>query len=323
MLLTRPESRKFGSPNFTAYISWLKKLPIGDAALAVVRRGASALVAGRVGRAEVELDVLRVRRSPCRRSSSRGSARRSRPAVLEAAGARSPARPGRVGPAPSAHCVVVVVVADRDLVVLGALVGVRRDDAVAVRVDGVQVGPVLVAGGRCRSGRARGRRAPAPGRCRRSGSGRRRARRRRSSRRAPAGSARRSGAPAAGRPAGSTTSWRRARRACSATRRVGELLDLDVRADVVRRARGVDVGLDVRRLLVRLGGLDLELLHDAGPDQAEQDRRDREQRQTDRRQQPGAAPDVDEEQDRADHRDAEQDVLGRQHRVVGRCSSCR
>ena len=31
---------------------------------------------------------------------------------------------------------------------------------------------------------------------------------------------------------------------------------------------------------------------------------------------PGAPPDVGEEQHRADHRDAEQDVLGRQHRVV-------
>ena len=63
-------------------------------------------------------------------------------------------------------------------------------------------------------------------------------------------------------------------------------------------------------------GLDLELLDDARPDQAEQDRGEHQQREPHRRQQPGAPPDVEEEQHRADQRDAHQDALGRQHRVV-------
>ncbi len=70
-------------------------------------------------------------------------------------------------------------------------------------------------------------------------------------------------------------------------------------------------------LLVGLGGLHLELLHDRGPDHAQQDRAQHQQREPDHGQLPRAAPDVEEEQHRADHRDAEQDVLGRQHRVVG------
>ena len=71
---------------------------------------------------------------------------------------------------------------------------------------------------------------------------------------APAGAARTSAGPAAGRPAAPTTSaspaWRTARRRstpgcvnCSTSTSL----------EVVRRAGGVDVLLDVRRLLVRLG----------------------------------------------------------------------
>ena len=93
------------------------------------------------------------------------------------------------------------------------------------------------------------------------------------------------------------------------------VLDLDV-LDVVGVARRRDVVGDVGRFLVRLGRLDLEGLHDAGPDHAEQDRREHEQRQAHRGQRPGASPDVEEEQHRTDHGDAEQDVLGRQHRMV-------
>ena len=69
-------------------------------------------------------------------------------------------------------------------------------------------------------------------------------------------------------------------------RRRGDLLGrqdlLDV-AEVVGLPRGVDVLRDVRRLLVQLGRVDLEVLHEGRPDQAEQDRGDQEQRDADAR----------------------------------------
>ncbi len=95
----------------------------------------------------------------------------------------------------------------------------------------------------------------------------------------------------------------------------GELVLLH-RVDVVGRSRRRDVLLDVRRLLVGLGRLDLELLDDARPDQPEEDGGEDEESEPHRRQQPRAPPDVEEEQHRTDQGDAHQDRLGRQHRVV-------
>ena len=94
-----------------------------------------------------------------------------------------------------------------------------------------------------------------------------------------------------------------------------QLVDLDG-VDVVRRPRGLDVLLDEAGLLVRLGRLDLELLDDARPDQTEQDRGEHQERQPHRRQQPGAPPDVEEEQHGTDQSYPHEDRLGRQHRVV-------
>ena len=148
-------------------------------------------------------------------------------------------------------------------------------------------------------------------------SGRRRARRPPSSRSGPAGSARRSGAPAAGRPAAPT----RCRRARSPGRRsrsagagvVGSSVDV---LDVVALAGRGDVVGDVGRVPCPARSAGPGRAARCRPDHAEQDRRQDEQREPDRRQHPGAAPDVEEEQHGADHRDAHQDVLGRQHRVV-------
>ena len=86
--------------------------------------------------------------------------------------------------------------------------------------------------------------------------------------------------------------------------------------DAVGLAGRRDVLREVRRLLVRLGRLDLELLHDAGPDDPQQDRRQHQQRQPDRGQQPGPAEDVGEEQHRADDRDERQDRLRGQHGLL-------
>ncbi len=82
--------------------------------------------------------------------------------------------------------------------------------------------------------------------------------------------------------------------------------------------RRLDVLPDVRRLLVRLVGLDLEPLHQARPDATEQHGRDREQGEPDTREQPGASHDVGEEQHRTDHGDEHQDVLRRQDGVIAR-----
>ena len=85
---------------------------------------------------------------------------------------------------------------------------------------------------------------------------------------------------------------------------------------VVGRSGGLDVRRDVRRLPVRLTGVDPELLDQGRPDHAEQHGAERQQCEADRRQDPGATPDVEEEQHRTDHGDPHEDVLGRQHGVL-------
>ena len=96
--------------------------------------------------------------------------------------------------------------------------------------------------------------------------------------------------------------------------------------DAVRRARRLDVALDVRRLLGPLVRLDLELLDDRRVDAADERCADSTSRPTPT---PGSSQvrrhDVGEEQQRADHRDDREDRLGRQHGVdvgvgAARCS---
>ncbi|MEI2713861.1 MAG: hypothetical protein V9G04_11395 [Nocardioides sp.] len=86
--------------------------------------------------------------------------------------------------------------------------------------------------------------------------------------------------------------------------------------DAVRQPGRLHVARDVGRFLVAGRRVDRELLQQPRPDQAEQHRGDEHQRQTGGGQTPGALPDVGEEQQRTDHRDPREDLASGHHRVL-------
>jgi len=103
--------------------------------------------------------------------------------------------------------------------------------------------------------------------------------------------------------------------AAAGDRGAGDGADLDL-VERVGLAGRVDVLLDVLPLAVGHVGVHPDRLDQRRHDQAQDDRRQREEGDADRGQQPGAAPDVGEEEHRAHDRDAGQDLLGGQHGLV-------